>query len=146
MIEAKEIEVSGKKYIISKIPSMDGFEIIVRFGAELSKRAEDYTKIEEVTLKLLSYCQVRVSSDHTFSLSTRDMINNHVKTVWDVFRLQKAMIDYNFDFFVQERISIFWEELTAKLPSLVSKMLADSLAPLFQNVSQHSVNLSESTA
>lgn len=133
MIDPKEIEIDGRTYIISKFPAIDGREIICKYGLSSLPKIGEYAINHEMMLKLFHYVAVKIkvgAEDREQKLSTKELINNHVKSWESVMKIEMAMLEYNCTFFQDGRVSTFFEGIAQKLPPLITKILTDSLAQL----------------
>lgn len=124
MIEPKEIDIDGKKFIISKFPAMAGREIIAKYIPSIMPKVGDYKVNEETLLKMMKYVGVVIEGQkNPLVLSTQALIDNHVKD-WEVLaKLEIATMEYNCSFFLNGRISTFLEDIAQKLPEWIIKML-----------------------
>lgn len=124
MIEPKEIEVNGKKFVISKFPAIAGREIIAKYLPSIMPKVGDYKVNEETLLKMMKYVGVVIEGQQNpLILSTQAIIDNHVKD-WEMLgKLEIATMEYNCSFFLNERISTFLEDAAQKVPAWIIKML-----------------------
>jgi len=130
MIEPKEIEIDGKKYIISKFPAIAGREIVAKYPMTALPKVGDYQLNEEAMLKLMSYVAIEIKDGHKINLITKALIDSHV-TSWEVLaKLEIAMMQYNVSFFPQGRISTFFEDTARSVLAKTSKILTAFLEQL----------------
>jgi len=124
MIEPKEIEIDGKKFIISKFPALAGREIIAKYIPSIMPKVGDYKVNEETLLKMMKYVGVVISGQQNpLILSTQAIIDNHVND-WEMLgKLEIACMEYNCSFFLSGRISTFLEDVAQKIPAWIIKML-----------------------
>lgn len=124
MIDPKEIDVNGKKFIISKFPAMAGREIIAKYIPSIMPKVGDYKVNEETLLKMMKYVGVVIEGQQNpLVLSTQAIIDNHVKD-WEMLgKIEIAVMEYNCSFFLSGRISTFLEDIAQKVPAWVIKML-----------------------
>ena len=55
MLEPKEIEIEGKKYIITKIPAVQGREILTQYPITAMPKIGQYKATEELMFKMMKY-------------------------------------------------------------------------------------------
>lgn len=124
MIEPKEIDVNGKKFIIHKFPAMAGREIVAKYVPSIMPKLGDYKVNEEILLKMMKYVGVVIENQPTpLMLTTQAIIDNHIKD-WEMLaKLEIALMEYNCSFFLTGRISIFFEDIAQKVPAWIIKML-----------------------
>lgn len=109
-IEEKEFEITigeGKnkqvvgKYWISKIPAVQGREIMLKYS-RYANNADEYEKSREVSNMLMQYVRVEVERDSgekvKIALDTPTLINNHVKNAEALLALEAQVMDYTFGF------------------------------------------------
>jgi hypothetical protein len=141
MIEPKEIEIDGKKFIISKFPAVAGREIIAKYIPSIMPKVGDYKVNEETMLKMMKYVGVVIdNSAIPIILSTQALIDNHVKN-WEMLgKLEIALMEYNCSFFQSGRISTFLTDIAQKVPGWTIKMLTVLSAQLSKVEKPPSVN------
>lgn len=130
MIEPKEVEIEnpdGTKatYILSKFPAIQGREIIAKYPLSAMPKLGDYAVNEETMLKLMSFVAVPRDSGPPLLLSTRALVDNHVKSWETLARVELAMMEYNVSFFGNGKGSTFLEAITQKAQAFLSKTLMD---------------------
>lgn len=136
LLEAKEITVktgagADKAFIISKFPAIAGREIVAKYPLSGMPKLGDYAVNEETMIKLMGFVAVNIpGTDAPLTLSTRTLIDNHVPDWETLAKLEIAMLEYNCSFFGNGRASTFFEGIAQKLPSLITKILTDSLQQL----------------
>jgi hypothetical protein len=124
MIQPKEIEINGKKFIISKFSAIAGREIIAKYIPSIMPKVGDYKVNEETMLKMMKHVGVIVDSQVTpLILSTQALIDNHVSDWEMLMKLEAALMEYNCSFFQNGRISTFFEDIAQKIPQYTLKML-----------------------
>lgn len=122
MIDPKELIIDDKTYILSKFPAVAGREILAKYPLSGIPKLGDYTVNEETMLKLMTHVAVQVG-DTTLRLTSRALVDNHVKS-WEVLaKIEIAMLEYNCSFFQNGRVSRFFDDIAQKLPTWISKML-----------------------
>jgi len=140
MIEPKDFELNGKKYLLTKFPAIQGREIVCKYPLSGMPKLGDYAANEEIMLKLMSYVYVKLNEGVPLKLETRALIDNHVGTWENLMRIEAAMLEYNCSFFQNGRASTFLAGIAQKLPQWISKTLKDSLEQLSQTEKQPSTN------
>ena len=129
MLDPKEIELDGKKYILTKFNALDGLEI----SAHLPLSAPvigDIEKCLKCVPKIMKYVYVPVENSAPMSLSTNELITNHTNTEYPTETLLKLitkMAEHNFSFFGNGRASDFFEGIAQKAQQWTTKMLTDLL-------------------
>ncbi len=108
-IDEKEFTVTageGKnqksaKYWISKIPAVQGREIMLKYS-RYGNNAEEYEKSREVSNLLMQYVRVEVKHQNgetiKVALDTPTLINNHVENAEMLLALEAQVMDYTFGF------------------------------------------------
>lgn len=137
MIEPKEIEVEnpdGTKsgFILSKFPAIQGREIVAKYPLSAMPKLGDYAVNEETMLKLMAFVAVPREEGEPLRLTTRALVDNHVKSWETLARVEIAMMEYNVSFFGNGKGSTFLEAITQKAQAYLSRMLTDLSAQLSQ--------------
>ena len=142
MIAPKTIEVSGKSYIISKLPTTVAREILVRYPTSvlhILHNSENYKFNEELMFKLMSYVGVVQSGNPSpLMLSSSAVIDNHVldeeghPSAEALMKLEFQMMEYNFGFLKRGRILALLEDIAQKVPVWIIRMLTRLLAQYSQ--------------
>lgn len=124
MIQPIDKIIDGKTYVLTKIPAIEGREILTQYPISAVPKVGDYKTNEVLMYKLLSYVGVRVDTMATpLMLSDKNLINNHVSNAVVLMTLEKEMLDYNFGFFFREKVSTFLGVIDQKLPTWITKIL-----------------------
>ena len=146
MIDPKDIEIPAPdgtvcKYVLSKFPAIAGREIIAGYPLTAIPKVGEYKANEEIMLKLMCYVGVYVGDRaEPLPLSTRALVDNHVKSWETLMKLEWEMINYNCSFFGNGQTSSFFAFLGQKALSWITKTLIPSLEPLLAKSSQRSKN------
>lgn len=140
MIQEKEIEIRGKKYIISKLPATVGREVLFKYPTSNIPRIGDYAVSQEIMLKLLSYVQVELPDGSLLALKTQALVDNHVPNAETLIILEKEMFMYNFDFFQDGTASAFLAALEKRAIQKGSEILTTLLGQLSHPEKQPSTN------
>lgn len=124
MIEPKEIEIDGKKFVISKFPAIAGREIVAKYIPSIMPKLGDYKVNEETMFKMMKYVGVILDNKpDPLMLTTQAVIDNHVKD-WEMLaKIEIALVEYNCSFFLSGRISNFLEDTAQKIPAWIIKTL-----------------------
>ena len=140
MIQEKEIEIRGKKYIISKLPATVGREVLFKYPTSNIPKVGDYNVSQEIMLKMLSYVQVELPDGNLLALKTQALVDNHVPNAETLILLEKEMFMYNFDFFQDGTASAFLAALEKRAIQKGSEILTTLLGQLSHQVKQPSTN------
>lgn len=141
MIEPKQIEVNGRTYIISKVPAVEGREILAKYPLSNIPKIGEYDQSEAVMLKLMAYVQ----TGEGIPLTTRALVNNHVPDAHTLVMIEKEMLEYNFSFFVRALSSGFFGSFSQKVEQWTSKTLTPLLEQLSQAAAQASMSSKRDT-
>lgn len=140
MIEPKEIEIKGKKYVISKLPATVGREVLFKYPTSNLPKVGDYNVSQEIMLKLLSYTAVVLEDGRQIELNTQSLVDNHVPNAETLILLEKEMFMYNYDFFQNGTASAFLQALEKRAIQKGSEILTTLLAQLSHQAKQPSTN------
>lgn len=138
MIEEKEIDVNGKTYILSKFPAVAGREIITNYPLSGLPKVGDYKTNESIMLKLMSYVAIPRDGAAPLRLTTRELIDNHIKDWETLVTIEKEMMVYNCSFFQNGRASTFFDDIAQNLPAWILKTLTGLSAQLSQKEKRRS--------
>lgn len=144
-IQEQDFEIGGKKFILSKLPATVGREIVTQYISSGMPKIGDYKLNEAMMLKMMRYVQVVPETGANLALSSQGLIDSHISDWETLAKIEIAMLEYNVSFFQNGRISNFLTDTAQKLPRWISKILADSLAPLLQKEKPPSTNSEQST-
>ena len=145
MIQEKDVEIRGKKYVISKLPATVGREVLFLYPTSNLPKVGDYGKRQEVMLKLLSYVGIRLENGDVLQLKTRELVDNHVPDAESLLLLEKEMFAYNYDFFQNGEASTFFQKLEKLATKKGIEMLTTLLGRLSQAEKQPSKSLEKTT-
>lgn len=140
LLEAKETEINGKKFILSKFPAVAGREIISKYPVANLPKLGDYHVSEETMFKLMKYVAVPLEGREPLCLTTADLINNHVPDWETLMKIEWQMLEYNCSFFHNGKSSAFLKELTALATRKITEILTASSAKYSQAEKQPSTN------
>lgn len=138
MIDPQEIEVDGKKFIISKFPATIGREIMAKYPIANMPKLGDYKVSHEVMLMLMCYVGVPLEAQAPLMLTTRALVDSHTVNWETLAKLEKAMLEYNCSFLKDGRLLEVLKGLVQKHQPKLSKTLTGLLGQLSQAVKQHS--------
>lgn len=129
MIEPKEVEIdlpdgTKKTYVLSKFPAIQGREIVAKYPMSAMPKLGDYEVNEETMVKLMGFVGVP-HGDGVLRLSTRALIDQHVKSWETLARIEVGMLEYNCSFFGNGRASTFFAGIAQKAQALITKTLTD---------------------
>lgn len=130
LIEPKDVTLdlpdgSKKTYVLSKFPAIQGREIICKYPLSGVPKLGDYNVNEETMIKLMGFVGVVADNGDVIKLTTRALIDNHVKSWETLAKLEIGMIEYNCSFFGSGRASNFLEGIAQKAQQLIFKTLTD---------------------
>lgn len=142
LLEPKEVEIdlpdgTKKTYILSKFPAIQGREIVCKYPLSGMPKLGDYQVNEETMLKLMGFVAVP-HGDGVLRLSTKELVNNHVKSWETLAKLEIGMMEYNCSFFGNGRGSNFLSGLAQKAQALIIKTLMDLSAQSSQKAAPRS--------
>jgi len=130
LLKPKEVPILDRDgeshtYIISRIPAIPGRELVTQYPITAMPKIGDYALNEGLMLKLMCYVGVPREGHPPLTLTSRDLVNNHVPD-WEVLaKLEVAMMEYNVSFFGNGKALGFFEVIGAKLQQLLSQTLTD---------------------
>ena len=111
LIDKEDVEVGGRKYFISRIPSVQAQRLFLAgFGALNNKMMSLPPAMME---ELLSYCGTYNGEGQEVQFVNPDIINMFVTDVFDLIQLEHEMVRKNFGFLFDGR----GEALAARLNS-----------------------------
>jgi hypothetical protein len=124
MIEPKEIEIDGKKFILSKFTATEGIEIVPRYLSSALPKIGDFNTNKEMMNKIMCFVGVKLN-DHgaPLMLTTKALIDNHTGNWETLLKLITAMMEYNCSFFLNGRVSTFFQDIAQNIPEWISKTL-----------------------
>ena len=139
LLYPKEVEIGGKRFVLSKFPAIAGREIVTQYPLTAIPKVGEYKANEAVMLKLMGYVGVP-NGDRPIMLTTRELIDNHVGD-WEILaQLEIAMLEYNCSFFGDGRASTFFDVIARKVTVFLSQTLTASQAQSSQAGKQPSGN------
>lgn len=139
LIEPKEVTIDDRAFIISKFPAVAGREIVALYPQSALPKLGDYHVNEATMFKLMCYVGVQ-KGDSLIRLSSRELIDNHVKDWEMLLKIEAAMAEYNCSFFQNGRVSTFLRDTAQNIPQYLSKILTDLSALSSQKEKRPSTN------
>lgn len=140
LLEPKNLEINGYKFIISKMPCTVAQEVIFKLPTGLVPLLSQFSQAEEMAFRMLSYCERVYPDGRSVPLISKEIIDNHVPDIKTLFMLEQECITYNYDFFAQGKVLDFLNKGLSHVESKASAILTDLLDRLLQAGSQHSEN------
>ena len=111
LIDKEDVEIGGRKYFVSRIPSVQAQRLFLAgFGALNNKMMSLPPAMME---ELLSYCGTYNGEGQEVQFVNIDIINMFVTDVFDLIQLEHEMVRKNFGFLFDGR----GEALAARLNS-----------------------------
>lgn len=124
MLEPKELD--GTPFILSKFPATVGREIILQYPTSALPKIGDYNTNEALMMKIMGYVGVTIDGrEAPLMLTSRALIDNHVKSTEDLLRLEWAMMNHNFSFFKNGDLSGILQRVGSQVAVLLQKTLMD---------------------
>lgn len=105
LLEPKEVEIDGQKFLISKMPCTVGQKVLVNLPQGFIPIFSEFTKYEQYIYEMLSYCQRVYDDKDNVPLTTKAIIDNHVNSVETLLKLEWHCIEHNYGFFAPERVA-----------------------------------------
>ena len=122
----------GGVFVLSKFPATVGREVIMQYPTSALPKVGDYNTNEALMLKIMSYVGVTVAGrEEPLMLASQSLVDNHIKSAEDLLRLEWAMMNYNFAFFGNGKLSGILDRVMSQAVSLIQKTLMD-LSPALQ--------------
>lgn len=99
-ISPKNVEIGGKKFIVSKIPAIQAQRIYGKIIGVVQEMGDiGITALpQDIVSELLKYTAIRLD-DGDIPLDTVDKVNTHCTNLIDLIELQTVMVKENFGFF-----------------------------------------------
>jgi len=138
LIEPKEFRVKDRAgvervYLISKIPASYSKEIVLQYPTSALPKIGDASLHMRITLQMMSYVAVpRGEGLAPLELSTRETCDNHIPDLRTWMAVERAIAQYNWDFFLPEDLSDFWGRLKTLLVQWSLETSTDSSQQLSQ--------------
>lgn len=139
LLDPKEVEIDGKKFIISKFPAFAGREIIMSYPKTHLFATADVEQIKKTVMKLMSYVAIKTDDGRIIRLETEALIENHCNTEFPTETLAKIeakMLEYNFSFFQNGKALNFLERLEGFAKGKITEMLTTLSDNLLQKNKQ----------
>ena len=124
LLETKEIEVDGKKFIISKFPALAGYEIATQLALTAVPKMAEFAQHKAMFVKMLGYVAVPITGiAEPLQLSTEALIDNHTGNWETMVKVGYAIYEYNVSFLADGRISNFLTDVAQNIPAWTTKIL-----------------------
>lgn len=124
MIEPKEVNIDGHRFIISKLPAMDGYELMTQLPLSATPKVGDFAIHKQLVYKLMAYVGVPIEGmPQPLMLTTPALVDNHTKSWESLVNLAWNMIEYNCSFLANGQASTFLGGLAQNIPQLIAKTL-----------------------
>ena len=119
LIDKEDVEVGGRKYFISRIPSVQAQRLFLAgFGALNNKMMSLPPAMME---ELLSYCGTYNGEGQEVQFVNPDLINMFVTDMFDLIKLEHEMVRKNFGFLFDGRGEALAAQLNSTLQDSPSK-------------------------
>ena len=119
LIDKEDVEVGGRKYFISRIPSVQAQRLFLAgFGALNNKMMSLPPAMME---ELLSYCGTYNGEGQEVQFVNPDIINMFVTDMFDLIQLEHEMVRKNFGFLFDGRGEALAAQLNSTLQDSPSK-------------------------
>lgn len=131
LVKPKSLTVTSldgetKEFFISRMPAVQGREIVAKYPMSALPKIGDYAVNEETMLKMMGF--VAVAAADGLRLTTKALVDNHVSD-WEMLaQLEKGMLAYNTSFFGNGTTWNFLGNLKQTLKAFLIETLTDSLA------------------
>jgi hypothetical protein len=136
-------EDKERKFILSKMPAVEGLEIMARYPTSLAASAipkiGDWGVVQDLQDKIMKYVAVDING-RPMPLSTRALVDNHVGDWECLAKLLKAEVEYNNSFFRKGTISNFLGEVVQTYLAKISEAVTQSSVPSSPTSKQSSTN------
>ena len=99
-MEAKVVEVEGKKVFISPAPATVGYDIALRYREAMGDESHPLNPkgLQECLYELLKYAELDLGDGRKVKLDNKTLIDQHFKDPKSLILLQKATGEVNFGF------------------------------------------------
>ena len=122
-IAPKEIQVDGKTFVIHKLPATVAVEVMMRSAGNAIPKAGDFSIVEEMMLKTMSYASIRRKDLPDLRLSSRELIDNHCVDYKTYLQVLEEVRQYSCLFGVAGNLLSFFERIIQMLPAKIQSML-----------------------
>jgi hypothetical protein len=144
MLEEKEIEVEGIKFVIGKFPAVAGREIITQYPTSGMPKIGDYKTNETLMLKVVSFADI-VKDGGRINLANRTLIDNHIPSWETLVKLEWEIMSYNCSFFQNGKALNFFNLLSDLAGAKITEILTGLLGRLSQAEKQPLTSSEQST-
>lgn len=138
--DPKEIELNGKKYVISKFPAVQGREIVFKYPTSAVPKLGDYATNQETMLKLMNYVAVVQQDGTLIRLSNQILVNNHIDDWETLLQMEDLVMEHNCSFFPQGGVLRFLKDTFQTVLAYATKMSTTLSEQLLQTEKPPSTN------
>lgn len=135
-VTVKDIDGNEKTFIMSKMPAMDGRELVAKYPVSALPKVGDYQTNVETLLLMMQYVGVKTETG-LIRLKTKALIDNHLNDWCMLASLELKMLEYNTNFLKNGKASKLLSSLESEVTAWASKMLTDLLERYSQKNKQH---------
>lgn len=129
MIQPKDLPLTRQDgtqgaFVLTKFDAISGREIVANYPVSNLPKLGDYRASEAVMLKAVGFVGIRLEGrDEPQMLTTRELVNNHVRDWETLAKLEWAVLEYNCSFFGNGLTSVSFTEWLEKARPWISQML-----------------------
>lgn len=134
LIKPQEVTVTDTdgleyQYIISRLPAVEGREILSLYPLSNAPKIGDYANSEKGMLLLMKYVE-RVYPDNNIRLTTKALIDNHVPDAETLVKLELEALKYNVSFFKNANHSSLGGWLSKIISGLIPQVVSTLMSSL----------------
>lgn len=99
-MEAKVVELEGKKVYIYPAPATVGYDVALRYREAMGDETHplDPKGVQDCLYELLKYAELDLGDGRKVKLDNKTLIDQHFKNPTSLIKLQKATGEVNFGF------------------------------------------------
>ena len=135
-IEVKDIDGLFHKFTISRLPAVEGREILAKYLGGTMPKIGDYKDNHEAMLKMMRFVFVEVDGN-LIPLSTPSLIDNHIPDSECLLRLEIEMIRHNTSFFGNAGSSNLMDFLLDKIKASIPSKFKTQILLLLQSLQKN---------
>lgn len=136
-IVIKDIDGIDRTFIISRFPATVGMEIFYRLPISAMPKIGDFEALKVVRDDIFKHVYIKTEGGD-IALSTVALIDNHTGDAETALKVIGAMLQHNFSFFSQGKISSFLDGLGEKVKATAQSMLTQLSPALSKQSKQRS--------